>query len=176
MTFDAIVVGAGQSGPPLAVRLAGSGWKVAFVERKLFGGTCVNTGCIPTKTLVASARAAHVARRAADFGVVLDGNVSVDMRRVKARKDDVVRSSREGVEKQLRTTKNCIVFEGQARFEGPHAIRAGNQLLEANNIFLDVGGRASIPSIPGLESMDLPHQLQHDGCGLSSQAPPDSGR
>ncbi|MDQ6704641.1 MAG: FAD-containing oxidoreductase [Acidobacteriota bacterium] len=153
-SFDAIVIGTGQSGPPLAVRLAGAGWKVAVIERKLFGGTCVNTGCIPTKTLVASARAAHIARRAAEFGVVLNGAVAVDMKRVKARKDAIVRRSHDGVEEQLKSTPNCTVIEAQARFEGPHTVRAGDKLLKAKNIFIDVGGRASIPPIPGLQDIE----------------------
>ncbi|MGI8989365.1 MAG: FAD-containing oxidoreductase [Bryobacteraceae bacterium] len=156
-TFDAIVIGTGQSGPPLAVRLAGAGWKVAVIERKLFGGTCINTGCIPTKTMVASARAAHMARRGAEFGVVLDSPVHVDMKRVKARKDAIVRQSHDGVEKQLKSTQNITVFEAQARFEGPQIIRAGDpgsEPLQAEKIFLDVGGRASIPPIPGLDDVD----------------------
>src|ERR1039458_10141802 len=110
-SFDAIVVGAGQAGPSLARRLAGAGWKVAFVERHLFGGTCVNTGCTPTKAMVASAHAAHLARRSADFGVHT-GTVTVDMHAVKARKDTIVSNARNGVEKGLRTTKNCTGFTG----------------------------------------------------------------
>ena len=117
--FDAIIIGAGQAGPSLAGRLTGAGMTVAFVERKLFGGTCVNTGCTPTKTLVASAYAAHLARRAADFGVLLEGPVRVDMKRVKARADAVVAGSRRGVEKWLRGMEGCTVVEGHARFEGP---------------------------------------------------------
>lgn len=139
------------------MRLAGAGWKVAVIERKLFGGTCINTGCIPTKTMVASARAAHMARRGAEFGVVLDSPVHVDMKRVKARKDAIVRQSHDGVEKQLKSTQNITVFEAQARFEGPQIIRAGDpgsEPLQAEKIFLDVGGRASIPPIPGLDDVD----------------------
>src|SRR5712671_6611138 len=116
--FDAIVIGTGQAGPALAVRLAGSGRKTAIIERKLFGGTCVNVGCIPTKTLVASARAAHVARHAADLGVVVGGPVGVDMARVKARKDAIVRDSNEGVEGWLKAMDRLTVYEGQARFDG----------------------------------------------------------
>src|SRR3974390_1645477 len=104
--FDAIIVGAGQAGPSLATRLAGQGWKVALVERKLFGGTCVNAGCTPTKAMVASAPAAHLARRARDFGVDA-GPVTVDLRAVQARKDDIVLKSRTGLEKWLRGTPNC---------------------------------------------------------------------
>ena len=100
--FDAIIIGTGQAGPSLAARLAGAGMKVAIVERKKFGGTCVNTGCIPTKTLVASAYAAHVARRAAEYGVVIDGDVRVDMKRVKARKDEVSGRSNQGIERWLK--------------------------------------------------------------------------
>ncbi len=152
--YDAIVIGTGQAGPSLAARLAGAGMKVAVIERKLFGGTCVNTGCIPTKTLVASARAAYVARRAADFGVVLNGPVAVDMKKVKARKDGVVRKSNEGVENWLKKMENCTVYEGHARFEGPRAIRVGDDLLEADKLFINVGARASIPPLPGLETVD----------------------
>ena len=116
--FDAIIIGAGQAGPPLAGRLTGAGMTVALVERGLFGGTCVNTGCMPTKTLVASAYAAHLARRSADFGIVLDGAVTVDMARVKARADAVVANSRAGVEGWLQGMAGCTVVEGHARFEG----------------------------------------------------------
>src|ERR1700734_3142090 len=114
-TFAAIVVGAGQAGPSLATRLAGKGWKVAMVERHLFGGTCVNNGCTPTKAMVASAHAAHLAQRGQDFGVK-GGPVSVDLRAVKARKDAIVIKSRDGIEKWLRTTPNCTVFTGTAAF------------------------------------------------------------
>ena len=113
-TYDAIIIGTGQAGPALAVRLAGSGMKVAIIERKRFGGTCVNDGCIPTKTLVASARAAHIARRAGDYGVTIDGSITVDMKKVKARKDAVVRSSNQGVEKWLKGSANVTVYQGHA--------------------------------------------------------------
>src|SRR5947209_1183068 len=109
--YDAIIIGTGQAGPPLAARLAGAGMKVAIIERKLFGGTCVNTGCIPTKTLVASAYAARMARRAAEFGVSVGGPVGVDMKTVKARKDAISGQSRTGVEKGLKSTANCTVYE-----------------------------------------------------------------
>src|SRR5437773_9319641 len=111
-SYDAIIIGTGQAGPPLARRFAGAGMKVAIIERKLFGGTCVNTGCIPTKTLVASARAAHVARRADDYGVTIPGSIGVDMKKVKKRKDAVVRQSSEGLEKWLRNIQNLTVIEG----------------------------------------------------------------
>ncbi|MBI1941190.1 MAG: mercuric reductase, partial [Acidobacteria bacterium] len=151
--YDAIIIGTGQAGPALAGRLAGAGMKVAIIERKLFGGTCVNTGCIPTKTLVASARAAHVAKRASDFGVMIDGAISVDMKKVKERKDGVVGKSNQGVEKWLKSMGNATVHEGHARFEGPHTVRVGEDLLEAEKIFINVGGRAAIPAMPGLESV-----------------------
>ncbi|MCI0725090.1 MAG: mercuric reductase, partial [Acidobacteria bacterium] len=152
--YDAIVIGTGQAGPSMGARLAGAGMKVAVIERKLFGGTCVNTGCIPTKTLVASARAAYVARRSADFGVVINGPVAVDMKKVKARKDEVVRKSNHGVENWLRNTKNCTVYEGHARFEDPRTVQVGDERLEADKIFINVGARASIPPMPGLETVD----------------------
>jgi pyruvate/2-oxoglutarate dehydrogenase complex dihydrolipoamide dehydrogenase (E3) component len=150
--FDAIVLGAGQAGPPLAVELAHAGQNVALVERKYFGGTCVNTGCIPTKTLLANARVAHMARRAGDYGVST-GSVAVDMKKVKARKDEVSGSSRDGVEKMLRETPNCRVFTGHARFVADHTIEIDGQRLDADRIFINVGGRAAIPRIEGLESV-----------------------
>jgi pyruvate/2-oxoglutarate dehydrogenase complex dihydrolipoamide dehydrogenase (E3) component len=152
-TYDAIIIGTGQSGPALAGRLTRAGWRVAVTERKRFGGTCVNTGCIPTKTLVASAQAAHVARRAADFGVALEGSVRVDMQRVKARKDAVVRRSNEGVENWLRDMANCTVYAGHARFEGPRRVRVGDEIIQAGKIFINVGGRAAIPPIRGLDAV-----------------------
>ena len=147
--YDAVVIGTGQAGPSLAGRLARAGMKVAIVERHLFGGTCVNVGCIPTKTLVASARAAHVARRASDYGVVLGGAVSVDMKRVKARKDEVAGASNRGIESWLKGMKNATVYEGHARFEAPRRVRVGDDLLEAERVFINVGGRAVQP--PGFE-------------------------
>jgi pyruvate/2-oxoglutarate dehydrogenase complex dihydrolipoamide dehydrogenase (E3) component len=153
--FDSIVIGTGQAGPSLAARLAGAGQRVAVVERKLFGGTCVNVGCIPTKTLVASARAAWVARRAAEWGVIVEGPVRVDMSRVKARKDAVVAKSRTGVEGWLKGTANLRVYGGHARFEGPRTVRVGEDLLEAERIFINVGARAAVPPMPGLA--DVPY-------------------
>jgi pyruvate/2-oxoglutarate dehydrogenase complex dihydrolipoamide dehydrogenase (E3) component len=153
-TFDAIIIGTGQAGPFLARRLAAAGMKVAIVERKLFGGTCVNTGCIPTKTMVASAYASHMARRAAEFGVAIDGGVSVDMRRVKARKDVVSGQARIGVETQLKEMGNCTVYEGHARFESPRDLSVGPDRITANRIFINVGGRAAVPHMPGLEHVE----------------------
>lgn len=150
MNYDAIVIGTGQAGPPLAVRLAQAGQRVAVVERKRFGGTCVNDGCIPTKTLVASARTAWVARRAADWGVVVDGPVRVDMPKVKARKDAVVAKSRDGLAEWLRRTENVTVYDGHARFTGPHAVKVAEHVLEADRVFINVGARAAVPPMPGL--------------------------
>ncbi len=152
--YDAIVIGTGQSGPALAARLAGAGMAVAIVERDRFGGTCVNTGCVPTKTLVASARAAHMARRGADFGVVIDGPIGVDMKQVKARKDAIVARSNTGVESWLRNTEKCTVYQGHARFEGPRSVRVGDDVLEAERLFVNVGARASIPDMPGVGDVD----------------------
>jgi pyruvate/2-oxoglutarate dehydrogenase complex dihydrolipoamide dehydrogenase (E3) component len=152
-TYDAIIIGTGQAGPSLAVRLAGAGMKVAIIERKRFGGTCVNTGCIPTKTLVASARAAHIARRAGEYGVMIDGSIAVDMKKVKERKDVVVRHSTEGLVKWLTSTENLTVYEGHARFQDAHRVSVGDELLEADKIFINVGGRASIPSLKGLDQV-----------------------
>jgi pyruvate/2-oxoglutarate dehydrogenase complex dihydrolipoamide dehydrogenase (E3) component len=152
--FDAIVVGAGQAGPPLVGRLTAAGHTVAMVERKLIGGTCVNTGCIPTKTLVASAQAAYMARRGADFGVDT-GAVSVDMRKVKARKDAIMLGDRKGVEDWLDGMDGCTVIRGHASFEDPHTLRVGDETLSAERIFLNVGGRAVMPDIPGLADIDF---------------------
>jgi pyruvate/2-oxoglutarate dehydrogenase complex dihydrolipoamide dehydrogenase (E3) component len=148
--FDAIVIGTGQSGPFLAVRMATAGQRVAIVERGRFGGTCVNTGCIPTKTLVASAYAAHMARRAPEYGVEVASTVHVDMKRVKARKDEITEKSRRGLESWLKSTPNCTVYQGHARFESPNEVRVGEELLTGQQIFINVGGRAAIPSLPGV--------------------------
>lgn len=151
--YDAIVIGTGQSGPALARRLATAGRRVAIIERKRFGGTCVNNGCIPTKTLIASAQVAHVARRAAEFGVMINDPIRVDMKAVKARKDAVVRPSNEGVERSLRQLENGMVFTGHARFVGPRQVQVGAELLEAEQVFINVGARAAIPPIPGIETV-----------------------
>jgi pyruvate/2-oxoglutarate dehydrogenase complex dihydrolipoamide dehydrogenase (E3) component len=151
--FDAIIIGTGQSGPALAARLAGANQKVAIVERRLFGGTCVNTGCIPTKTLVASAYAAHLARRAAEYGVTIEGAINVDMLRVKARKDEISGKSRQGVESWLRSLTTCTVIEGHARFESPTTVQVNGDVLEAEKIFINTGGRALVPSMPGLDQV-----------------------
>ncbi|GFG55011.1 mercuric reductase [Mycolicibacterium agri] len=151
--FDAIIVGAGQAGPPLAGRLTAAGHTVAVIERKLVGGTCVNYGCIPTKTMVASAHAAQTARRGAEYGVGT-GDVAVDMTKVKARKDKVMTDDRNGVESWLEGMDNCTLIYGHARFEDPHTIRVGDRLLHGEKIFLNVGGRAVVPDMPGLDEID----------------------
>jgi pyruvate/2-oxoglutarate dehydrogenase complex dihydrolipoamide dehydrogenase (E3) component len=152
-TFDAIIIGAGQAGPSLAGRLTQAGRSVAFVERKLFGGTCVNTGCTPTKAMVASAYAAHVVRRAADYGVVLTSPVSIDIKAVIARREAIVAKSRNGVEASLRDNPRCTVFTGTASFESSHTVRVGDDLLEAKQIFVNVGGRAVVPDLPGVHEV-----------------------
>ncbi len=149
--YDAVVIGTGQAGPPLAGRLTKAGMKVAIVERKLFGGTCVNTGCIPTKAMVASAYAAHMVRRAAEFGVDAGPGCSVDMRRVKDRKDAISGKSRTAVEGWLKKMDNCTVYEGHARFESPQEVSVGPQRLTAKRIFINVGARAVVPQMPGLD-------------------------
>ncbi len=153
--FDAIIIGAGQAGPSLAGRLTGAGMTVALVERKLVGGTCVNVGCMPTKTLVASARAAHVARRGADYGVKIDGPVRIDMARVKERAQTVARNARTGVERWLGEMKGLTFVAGQARFEAPGHIRVGDRTLSAPRIFVNVGARTAVPDLPGLD--DTPY-------------------
>ena len=152
-SFDAIIVGTGQAGPALAARLAGAGRKVAVIERGAFGGTCVNDGCTPTKTLIASAYAAHLARRARDYGVRIGGRVAVDMKRVKARKDAVVGKSSAGVEKWMRGTKGITLIRGHARFVSPDCVRVGKPDLAAKHIFLDFGGRPLVPKMPGLDKV-----------------------
>jgi pyruvate/2-oxoglutarate dehydrogenase complex dihydrolipoamide dehydrogenase (E3) component len=152
--YDAIIIGTGQAGPSLASRLAQENMKVAIIERKLFGGTCVNTGCIPTKALVSSARVAHVARRGKEFGLTIDGSLTLDMKRVKERKDEIVAKSNQGVEKWLKGTENCTVYEGHGRFKGPNSIQVGETILEAEMIFINVGGRAFVPPFPNIESVD----------------------
>ncbi len=152
--YDAIIIGTGQAGPPLAARMAAAGQKVAVIERQAFGGTCVNNGCIPTKTMVASAYAAQLARRGAEFGVVSAGPVTVDMARVKARKDGVVGKSRHGVETWMRALDHGTVYLGHARFEGPDTVRVNDTLLRAGRIFINVGGRAAAPPMPGLDRVD----------------------
>jgi pyruvate/2-oxoglutarate dehydrogenase complex dihydrolipoamide dehydrogenase (E3) component len=151
-SYDAIIIGTGQAGPALARRLAGSGMKVAVVERGCFGGTCVNTGCTPTKALVASAYAAHVARRGADYGFSA-GEIKVDMKRVKARKDEIVRPSTTGVERSMRNLKDGAVYQGHARFVAPHEVEVGGEVLSANRIFINVGGRATTSGIAGLDQV-----------------------
>jgi pyruvate/2-oxoglutarate dehydrogenase complex dihydrolipoamide dehydrogenase (E3) component len=151
--FDAIIIGTGQAGPALAVRLAGAGMSVVIIERHKFGGTCVNTGCIPTKTLVASAYAAHVARRGPDYGFSINGDVNVDMKKVKARKDAISGRSNKGVEDWLRGTKGVTVIQGHARFQSPHTISVNDELLQADKIFINVGGRANVPDMPGIHDV-----------------------
>jgi len=151
--YDAIVMGTGQSGPFLAIRLADAGAKVAIIERKFFGGTCVNAGCIPTKTMIASAYAAHLSRRGPEYGVLLPGEVSVDMKRVHARMNEIRLSDRKGVEDRLRNHKNCVVYTGHGRFESAHEVSVGNEVLAADRVFINVGARALIPPMPGVDQI-----------------------
>ena len=151
--FDAIVIGTGQAGPPLAARLAHAGMKVAVVEKHRFGGTCVNDGCTPTKAMIASAYAAHMARRAGDYGVMLDASPRVDMKQVKVRKDEIVRGSRDGVEQWMQGLNDATVYRGHARFVGQNAVRVNDDELSADMIFVDVGGRPRVPKMPGLDSV-----------------------
>jgi pyruvate/2-oxoglutarate dehydrogenase complex dihydrolipoamide dehydrogenase (E3) component len=151
--YDAIVIGAGQAGPSLAARLGQEGLKTAIIERHLMGGTCVNTGCIPTKTLVASARVAYLSRRAGEYGVTIDTPVSVDMARVKARKDEIVSASNAGVTGWVEDMDNVALIRGHARFEGPRSISVNGETLSAERIFINVGARARVPDFPGLEDV-----------------------
>ena len=152
--FDAIVIGTGQAAPALCARLDKEGLKTALIERKLLGGTCVNVGCTPTKTLVASARAAHMASRGAEYGFSA-GRVQVDMRAVKGRKDGVVKHSSDGLGSWIAGMKNVTLIRGHARFEGLHAVSVGGRFLEAERIFINVGARALVPELPGVK--DVPH-------------------
>ena len=152
--YDAIIIGTGQAGPSLAQRMTREGMKTAIIERKLFGGTCVNVGCIPTKALVASARAAHMARRGSDFGVTIEGQIKVDMKQVKARKDAIVKQSNNGVTNWLKNMDNLTVYEGHGRFESANTVRVNGDLLEAERIILNVGALARIPDMPGVIDVD----------------------
>lgn len=152
-TFDAIIIGAGQAGPSLAGRLTAAGMSVALIERKLVGGTCVNTGCMPTKAMVASAYAAHLARRAADYGVTLSGPVGVDYKAIKARKDKVSNDARGNLESWIAGMDKCTLYRGHARFESANSVRVGDDLLSAEKIFLNTGGRASVPDLPGVNDI-----------------------
>ena len=154
-SYDAIVIGGGQAGPFLAVRLAKAGLRTVLVEREHLGGTCVNDGCIPTKTLVASARTAHVVRRAGEYGVRIDGAMRVDMQAVKARKDGVVAQSIDGLAKWIASTENLTLVWGHARFAGPHAVEVDGTTLEADKIFINVGGRAVLPTWDGIASVPV---------------------
>ena len=153
--FDAIIIGSGQAGPALAGRLTGAAMSVAFIEREHFGGTCVNDGCIPTKALVASAQAAFVARRHRDFGVTVGGPVGVDMHAVKARKDAIVAASAEGVAAWVKGMPRLTLFWGHARFTGPHSVAVNGEVLAAERIFINVGGRPFVPDWPALK--DVPY-------------------
>ncbi len=150
--YDAIIIGTGQSGPSLASRLTQAGRQVAIVERGRFGGTCVNNGCTPTKTFVANAKVAHMVQNAGTYGIHIE-DFQIDMKKVKARKDAIVKKSSDGLREWLQNMDGCTVIEGHASFEGPNQVRVNNQTLEGKTIFLDVGGRASIPKIPGLDKI-----------------------
>jgi pyruvate/2-oxoglutarate dehydrogenase complex dihydrolipoamide dehydrogenase (E3) component len=152
--LDAIIIGTGQAGPPLAGRLVAAGMDVAIIERKFFGGTCVNTGCIPTKAIMASAYAAHLTRRAAEYGVTIGGAVGVDMKAIKARKDAISGVSKRGVESYLKSLERCSVYEGEARFLSAKTVLIGDQVLTAEHVFINVGGRAVVPAMPGLDQVD----------------------
>ncbi len=153
-TYDAIVIGAGQAGPSLAAKLVSENLKTAIIERNLFGGTCVNTGCIPTKTLVASARAAYMARRGEDFGVEISGDIHVDMKKVKARKDAIVQQSNQGVTGWMKNMEGLDVYEGHGQFESENIVSVNGEQLQANKIFINVGARARVPDMPGLDEIN----------------------
>ncbi len=151
--YDAIVIGTGQAGPSLARRMAGRGLRVAIIDRARFGGTCVNTGCTPTKALVANASADDLARRSAEYGVTISGPVGIDMKRVEARKNNIAGASGRAVENSLRATENLTVIQGHARFASTREESVGGAVLSADRIFINVGGRPSVPPIPGLDEV-----------------------
>ncbi len=152
MKYDAIIIGSGQAGNPLAYRLADLGWSVALIEKKNLGGTCINVGCTPTKTMVHRAQVAHYARNAARWGVNA-ANVSVDLAKIVAQKEEVVLSFRGGQQKQVDKRANLRLHRGHARFVGPHQLKVGADLLESEKIFINTGGRPNIPTIPGLDAV-----------------------
>jgi pyruvate/2-oxoglutarate dehydrogenase complex dihydrolipoamide dehydrogenase (E3) component len=152
--YDAIVIGAGQAGPSLAARFAAAGKSVAIIERHLFGGTCINAGCTPTKTLIASARIAYDARRAHCYGIEFPAaSVAVNMRAVQARKKRIVDASKTGLENWIRGMQNCTVYKGHARFESARSVSVDGQVLTTEQIFINVGGRPRIPAFPGIEKV-----------------------
>ena len=150
--YDAVIIGTGQSGPYLAKSLCQNGYRVAIIEQARFGGTCLNYGCTPTKTLVANAKIVHSIRQAKIFGINID-QFQIDYKVIKERKDALVKDATDWVKNSLESTKGCTVLEGHASFEGPHRIKVGKQLLEGNQIFINVGARANIPQIPGLQKI-----------------------
>ncbi len=153
--FDAIIIGAGQAGPSLAAKCVSENLKTAIIERHLFGGTCVNTGCIPTKTLVASARAAHMTRRGGEFGVDISGDIKMDMKKVKARKDAVVQQSNQGVTGWMKNMEGLDVYEGHGQFESENIVSVNGEQLQADKIFINVGARARVPEMPGLDEIEF---------------------
>ncbi|MFY9559814.1 MAG: mercuric reductase [Terriglobales bacterium] len=152
MNYDAIIIGTGQAGSPLAFALADHGWTVALVEKGNLGGTCINTGCTPTKTMVHRAQVAHYARNAARWGV-LAREVGVDLPKIVAQKNQVVQGSRDGQQKNIDRRPNVRLYRGKAQFTGPHQIKVGDEALESQRIFINTGGRAAIPPIPGLDTI-----------------------
>ena len=168
--YDAIIIGTGQAGPALAGNLAKRGMQVAIIERDKFGGSCINVGCIPSKALIASAHAAHMARECASFGININGSINVDMKQVKARKDRIVAKYNTGIENWLKNIKNCTVYEGHAKFDSQHSIKINDEMITADKIYINVGARASAPPMEGLDQihyltnssiMDLDHLPEH---------------
>lgn len=151
--FDAVIIGAGQAGPSLAAKLSERERKTALVERKLLGGTCVNTGCTPTKTMVASAEVAHKVRTAGSFGVQGNPDVRVSLADVVKRADEIVSHSREGLRSMIQGLEHCTLFENSARFESAQTVRVGDDVLQAEQFFVNVGGRPHTPPMPGLDQV-----------------------
>ena len=170
MRHDAIVIGSGQGGNPLARELADQGWSVALIEKEHLGGSCVNTGCTPTKAMVARAQIAHYARNAARWGVRA-GEVSVDLAEIVAQKDKVVQSFRASVERGVSSRPNLHLYRGQARFSGPRAVAVGDKTLESERIFINTGTHPAIPKIEGLDAINLPDQCHPDGAAPTPRTP-----
>jgi len=152
--FDAIIIGSGQAGPFLAARLSAAGRRVALIERKFLGGTCVNTGCTPTKAMVACAKVAHTVREASYFGVHVPGEMRISLAEIKSRADGILLSSRESLKKML-ADANCTVIYGQGKFISSHEVKVGAEIMSAEQIFINVGARAATPKLPGLDDIEF---------------------
>ena len=174
LAYDAIVIGSGQAGNPLSQKLADRGWSVALIEQDHLGGTCVNTGCTPTKTMVASAQIAHYVRNASRWGVKV-GEVGVDLPGIVARKDRIVDQWRSGIERKIEERKTLRLYQGHARFVGPHEVRVGDETLRSDRIFINTGGRPDVPPRRGARARRVSQQRQHYAVERSARASAGAG-